>query len=94
MKKQIKRLSPHQNGKVIGILMAACSMPLLLLGITMDYSVSHVLPNSKVFSMFLAIPLIYLVVGYLFSVIFCVIYNFAFQYIGGIEFELKDSNTE
>jgi hypothetical protein len=30
MKKQIKRLSPHQNGKVFGVLMAVTTLPLFL----------------------------------------------------------------
>ncbi|WNC69282.1 hypothetical protein RI845_03805 [Thalassotalea nanhaiensis] len=30
MKKQIKRLSPHQNGKVFGVLMAVATLPMFI----------------------------------------------------------------
>jgi hypothetical protein len=92
LKKQIKRLSPHQNGKVFGVLMAVSS---LILFLPMSLMMSVMGPqvdrfgNEVVFptSLFLLMPLFYLVFGYISVAIGCAIYNFLFKYIGGIEFE-------
>lgn len=98
MKKQISRLSPHQNGKVFGALMAVSSLflviPMALMMAAMGPQVDHngnevVFPIGFVFVM----PIIYAVFGYLFSVIGCVVYNLLFKYIGGFEFELIDKST-
>lgn len=92
MKKQIKRMSPHQNGKVFGVLMALSSLviaiPLFFVFSMMPTPVGpngqHVGPPAF---MFLLFPIIYLVMGYIMVVIWCVLYNFVVQYTGGIEFE-------
>jgi ABC-type multidrug transport system fused ATPase/permease subunit len=98
MKKQISRISPHQNGKVFGILMAVASLvfvvPMLAI---MMFSVPAVDQhgNPATFPKFLIIlfPILYLVIGYLTAVIGSAIYNFFFRYIGGFEFEVKDENA-
>jgi hypothetical protein len=98
MKKQIRRLSPHQNGKVFGILMAVGSLvfvvPMLAI---MMFSAPAVDQhgNPVTFPKFLLIlfPILYLVIGYLMTVIGSAIYNFLFRYIGGFEFEVNDENA-
>ena len=40
--------------------------------------------------MFLIFPVVYLIFGYIFTIIGCVLYNFFFKYIGGIEFEARE----
>lgn len=96
MKKQIKRLSPHQNGKVIGILLAACSFVFVLFTVTLNSFTVFGIANGKGLIVLLAAPVVYFIMGYLFTALFCFIYNFTFQYIGGIEFEVKnlDSHSE
>jgi hypothetical protein len=97
MKKQIKRLSPHQNGKVFGILMAVSSLifftPMFL---ALSFSMPHVdqYGNPVDFPKFtlLIMPLLYLIFGYLFVAVSCLIYNFFVKYIGGIEFVLEDKS--
>ncbi len=92
MKKQIKHLSPHQNGKVFGILMAVSTLPFLLLMMLMT---SFTMPDNAegipTFFLFVA-PFMYLILGYISVAIACVIYNFIQKYIGGIEFEIADSS--
>lgn len=95
MKTQIKRLSPHQNGKVFGVLMAVSSlvflMPMfLVMTLTMPTVDPHGGPVYFPQFMFLLMPLFYLVFGYLFVAVGCLAYNFFVKYIGGIEFELED----
>lgn len=94
MKKQITRLSPHQNGKVFGILMAITSLIFIIPMYLLMSAIPHMQPpgNSAAFPgfMLLAMPLIYLIFGYLSVVLWCIVYNFITKYIGGIEFELED----
>lgn len=92
MKKQIKHLSPHQNGKVFGVLMAVSTLPFLLLMMLMT---SFTMPeNSEGFPTFFlfAAPFMYLIFGYISVAIACVVYNFIQKYIGGIEYEVTDSS--
>ena len=95
MKKQISRLSPHQNGKIAGILMAVTSLVFVVpMSLAMFFSAPAVdqYGNTIAFPKFLVIllPILYLVVGYLFMVVCSVVYNFLFKYIGGFEFEVSD----
>lgn len=88
MKRQIKRLSPHQNGKVFATLWAVISatfvMPFLLIA-------SLAGPEGKTPPLFLFIvfPIMYFVLGYIMTAIGCAAYNFMFKYVGGIEFETE-----
>lgn len=95
MKKQISRMSPHQNGKVFGILMAVGSLVFVLpfFAIAMFFAPDvdqHGNPVTFPKFMFIVFPVLYLVIGYLMTVIGCAIYNLFFRFIGGIEFEVKD----
>lgn len=98
MKKQIKRMSPHQNGKVAGILMAVGSLVFVVPMLTiMMYAApdvdQHGNPVTFPKFLFILFPILYLVIGYLMTVIGSAIYNFFFRYIGGFEFEVKDENA-
>jgi ABC-type multidrug transport system fused ATPase/permease subunit len=98
MKKQIRRVSPHQNGKVFGVLMAVSSLIFLLpMFVFMFASMPEVDSQGNPVDfpkyMFLIMPLIYLIFGYIFVAISSLIYNFLANYIGGVEFELEDKNT-
>jgi hypothetical protein len=95
MKKQISRFSPHQNGKVFGILMAVSSLVFFVpfFAITMYFAPDvdqHGNPVTFPKFMLILFPVLYLVIGYLMTAIGCAIYNLFFQFIGGIEFEVKD----
>jgi len=98
MKKQIRRMSPHQNGKVAGILMAVGSLvfvvPMLaIMMFTTPEVDQHGNPVTFPKFLFILFPILYLVIGYLMTVIGCAIYNFFFRYIGGFEFEVQDENA-
>ena len=98
MKKQIRRMSPHQNGKVAGILMAVGSLvfvvPMLaIMMFTAPEVDQHGNPVTFPKFLFILFPILYLVIGYLITAIGCAIYNFFFRYIGGFEFEVKDENA-
>lgn len=99
MKKQIKRLSPHQNGKVFGILIAIATLPFLIPMMIMfsftgaEFDQTN---NSGTFpGLFLLIaPLMYLVFGYISVAIACLLYNFIQRFTGGFEFEVTELPAE
>jgi len=98
MKKQITRLSPHQNGKVFGVLMAVSSLIFLLpVVLMMSLSAPHLDQQGNPVEfptfMFVLMPLFYLLFGYLSVAIGCILYNFLVKYIGGIEFVLEDQGA-
>ena len=88
MKQQIKRLSPHQNGKVFATLWAVISatfiMPLLFIA-----SLGEPAEKTPPFFLVIMIPIMYFVLGYIMTAIGCATYNFMFKYVGGIEFEAE-----
>ena len=95
MKKQIKRLSPHQNGKVFGILTAVATLPIFL---PMFLFMSALMPevdqngNAVEFPgfMFIMFPIFYLIFGYISVAVSCFFYNIIQKYIGGFEYEASD----
>ncbi len=90
MKKQIKQFATLQTSKVMAIIygvMAILFVPFLLapaLGNKGDRSM-------VLFS--LAAPFLYAIIGFIFTALFCWIYNIAAKYVGGIEFTLEDVNN-
>jgi hypothetical protein len=86
MKQQVSRLSPHQNGKVFGVLFAVLSLivvvPVFLLA-SMTGAGSQGMP---LWAIFIA-PVIYLIVGYIATVIWCALYNVITPMTGGIEYD-------
>ncbi len=86
MKQRVARLSPHQNAKVMAIMSAVTSLilavPLLLLAST--FNGGHGAPLWGI----IVFPVVYLVVGYVFTVIACAIYNLLVPLTGGIEYDV------
>lgn len=91
MKQQIKRLSPHQNGKVFGVITALGSL-IFVIPMTLAFNAMPGGPGNTGMPgwLMLAFPVIYLVMGYLSVAIGCIVYNFAFSFLGGIEYETVD----
>jgi ABC-type dipeptide/oligopeptide/nickel transport system permease subunit len=108
MKRQIKRLSPHQNGKVAAVIMAITSIIFILPFFGFMYLMMSAMPSemgpygngygngffmfSPMISFFI-IPFFYLVVGYISTALFCVLYNVLVPMLGGFEFELDETDT-
>jgi hypothetical protein len=98
MKVQITRFSPHQNAKVFALLMAIASLafavPMFLAFSLMPAGVDargNALPSPPIF-MPLLFPLAYLVMGYVMVRIGCWLYNIMFKHVGGIEYEVRESD--
>jgi ABC-type multidrug transport system fused ATPase/permease subunit len=97
MKKQIKRLSPHQNGKVFAVLMTISAILMFIpMAIVIYFVGSQVDQNSKPVElpifMFAIMPIFYLLFGYIFIAIGCAIYNFVYRFVGGFEFEIEEKS--
>lgn len=88
MKQQIERLSPHQNGKVFAVLMAASSL-VFLLPFLVFASFATPAEQGPPTWFFLLFPVIYFVFGYIMVAAGCAIYNFMYRYIGGIEYTAR-----
>ncbi|MDP3420641.1 MAG: hypothetical protein Q8S10_06945, partial [Thiobacillus sp.] len=86
MKQQIARFSPHQNGKVFAVLFAVSSL-VFLVPFTLFVLMSAPAEARPPLLFLLAMPVMYLVMGYLMVAIGCVVYNALYKHIGGIEFE-------
>ena len=94
MKKQIARLSPHQNGKVVGILSAVMTLifvvPVFLMfnffgPPTDQYGQAAQFPPFMLF----IFPVLYLILGYIVTAIACALYNVLARFVGGFEFETR-----
>ena len=93
MKQQISRLSPHQNGKVFGVLMAIATVLVLVPLLLIVFATAPPEVRRPPLAMILLAPLIYLVIGYVFVAIGCAVYNLMFKLIGGVEFETRADDT-
>jgi hypothetical protein len=90
MKTQIRSFSVRQNAKVFAVLMAVSS---LLFVIPFALIASFAAPKPVGFPgglFLLALPVIYLIVGYITAAIGCLVYNALAKLTGGIEFESRD----
>lgn len=95
MRVQIRRLSPHQNAKVVAVLTAIFSVPLFLI---MALALWLVGPRAYLevdapaipLAMFLILPFFYVIFVYVTVALVCVIYNACFNWIGGLELDLSE----
>ncbi len=93
-KLQVKRLSPHQTAKVSAVMMAVISLIFLLpFGLfAAAFAPSGAERAGMGVGFLIAAPLIYLVIGYVMTVISCALYNFVSKLVGGIEYEVEASS--
>jgi len=91
MAQQIRRFGVGQTAKVVAVLYAI--MGLIIVPIFLIASMLS--PNKSQFGtgFALALPIIYGVIGFIFTAIGCALYNFVAGLVGGIEVELDGSGT-
>lgn len=89
MKLQIARFSPHQNGKVFGILMAVGALVLVVPFMLVAFAAAPAPARPPMLIFVIAMPILYLVMGYVTVVVGCALYNFMYGRIGGLEFETR-----
>ena len=86
MKQQITRLSPHQNGKVAAVLAAVVSLIVLVPVFLLASLAGAGTQGVPLWAIFI-LPVIYLIVGYIATVIGCALYNVIAPMTGGIEYD-------
>ena len=91
MKIEIRHLSPHQNAKVFAVIMTLGSLVFMLPFMVIS---TAMMPSGASFpwTMLLVMPVAYLVLGYLMTLVSCAFYNLMVRFTGGFEFttETKD----
>ncbi len=99
MKSQIRRLAPHQNAKVLGVLMAVITVPMFsAMIIPMIFMTPEVNRSGNPiefgfpYEMLIIMPFLYLVFTYLFVAVGCWLYNKLYKIIGGLEFEFNSDH--
>lgn len=93
MKQQIARFSLHQNAKVVAVISAVWSLIFLIPFVLISNVAMPAQHAAFPWYVLLIFPFLYLIFGYVFTVIGCAVYNFCAQYIGGIEFEAGDQKN-
>ena len=84
MRKRITRVAPFQLGKVSAVLYAIFTIPIaLVLGIASAFGPPA---QSKPLALILAIPVFYVVFGFLFMAFVAWLYNVVAKWTGGIEY--------
>jgi uncharacterized oligopeptide transporter (OPT) family protein len=92
MRKRITRIAPLQLGKVFAVLYAIFSIPIaFIMALAAIFGSSTTAPS---WGMIIAIPIFYVVFGFLFMALAAWIYNVVAGWTGGVEFvseEMPDS---
>jgi hypothetical protein len=86
MKMQIRRLSPHQNAKVLAVISACIAavvaVPMFLFSLVMGRG-----QGFWVETLVLLAPVAYLIFTYIVVALICGFYNLLVNFIGGLEYE-------
>ena len=88
MKKQITRISVIQTSKVVALMYALISLLYTVLGLFMVIFGSGAIRAAGVLYIFM--PVIMIIFGFLFMLLFCWIYNVVAGWVGGVEFNVEE----
>jgi hypothetical protein len=84
MRKRITRIAPVQLGKVSAVLSATFSIPVaLFLAVVTAFAPAG---QGKPLALILAVPVFYVVFGFVFMAFSAWIYNLVAKWTGGVEF--------
>ncbi len=93
MKHVITRLSPVQNAKVFGVLLALVSFVITILfsiaGLIFMWDSVGASHWSEFVVPLLLLPVIYLLVGFITAIVGCSLYNLIVRWLGGFEYEAE-----
>lgn len=87
MKQQVARLSPHQNAKVLAVLVSAVALIALLPAgaIALAYGAPMALDPT----LLLVAGVLYVLLNYAMTALACLLYNLLARVVGGLEFEAR-----
>ncbi|NVK55294.1 MAG: hypothetical protein HWE26_06740 [Alteromonadaceae bacterium] len=89
MNKVVLRIPPHQNAKVVAILVGLSAVPFAFLMLVFTASAGANVPGQFLV-MNIAMPIIYFIITYLFFGFACIVYNKIQPNTGGFEIEVAD----
>jgi hypothetical protein len=88
MRKRITRVAPFQLGKVFAVLYAIFSVPIaLIMGIAASFAPQG---QSMSLAMIVALPLFYVIFGFLGMALAAWLYNVVARWTGGIEYVTQE----
>ena len=88
MRKRISRIAPVQLGKVCAVLYAIFSIPIAVI---MAIAASFAPQDSGMsFGFIVAMPVFYVVLGFVFMAIGALIYNLVAKWVGGVEYVTEE----
>ena len=85
MKKQIIRVSPFQTAKISALIYLLVSLPLVAF-MAISFAFSPMPPMGMGIGFLLLLPILYLVLGFIFTIIGAWVYNLAAGWVVGIEY--------
>ncbi|MBT8114022.1 MAG: DUF3566 domain-containing protein [Arenicella sp.] len=95
----ITRFSPHKTALTFACVMALSSL-ILLIPMSLDFLAAPMtdangnpVDASWPLGLMLAMPFLYLIIGYIMTIIGAWIYNFVARFTGGIQFQLSESDA-
>lgn len=86
MKKQIVRVSVLQSAKVAAALYLVLSIPMCLITLIPMMMAPVPAPGGFSLGMLILMPVLYTVLGFIFTVFGAWVYNLVASYVGGFEF--------
>lgn len=97
MKYRIEKIHPHQAGKISAALFAALSLLLLPLSILILHGAKslgtrYALPEMSP-QLFLVLPVFYGLLGYVFGVVVCLLYNLFSRYVGALQLDIVEDES-
>ena len=87
MRQRVTRVAPFQLGKVFAVLYAIFSIPIaLIMAVASSFAPAQSMPLAFV----IAIPIFYVVFGFLFMALAAWLYNIVAGWTGGIEYHVQE----
>jgi hypothetical protein len=88
MRKRISRIAPVQLGKVCAVLYAIFSIPIAaIMAIAALFAPEN---SGKSFGLIIAMPVFYIVFGFIFMAIGALLYNLVAKWVGGVEYMTEE----
>ena len=101
MKTQIKRISVLQSSKVAailypmtGLIHAGFGAVLIIIGFVVDMPTKDQLGLLILGFILLSVPVFLIFIGFIFTALFSLFYNWIASIVGGFEFELEEQKSE
>lgn len=89
---QLKKVTPLQAAKVSAVLYFVLSIPLVIF-MALTFSAMPDVPGKPSGALLFFLPVLYVVIGFVFTAIFAWVYNQIAKFVGGFEFEFSEKKA-